>query len=156
MKVDAGDFHDAEDAGQDQRNAEGDDQSRPQPQGDETDDEDDGDGFPQRFCKVTDGLFDDLRLVRDLVHFHPGRKVGFDAVLKFLQVFAELQIVAAALHGQGDADGGLAVIEHLRISRFAVTPFYGAMSPRRKTRPLALMGRLRMPSTSLKTPDRRR
>ena len=90
MKVDTGDFHDAEDARKDQGNAEGDDQARPQAQGDEADDEDDGDGFPQCFRKVTDGLFDDLRLVRDLVHFHAGRKVGFDAGFKLFQVFAEL------------------------------------------------------------------
>ena len=123
MQVDAGYFHDAEDAGQDQRDTESDDQARPQSQAEEADDEDDDDSFAQGIGKIADRLFDDLRLVRYLVDFHACRQIGFDAFLQFLQVFTELQVIAAALHGQGDADGRFAVVEHLRVCRFRIAPF---------------------------------
>ena len=55
--------------------------------------------------------------------FHACRQIGFDAFLQILQVFTELQVIAAALHGQGDADGRFAVIEHLRVCRFRIAPF---------------------------------
>ena len=123
MQVDAGYFHNTEDAGQDQWDTESDDQARPQSQAEEADDEDDDDGFTQGVGKVADGLFDNLRLVRYLVDFHAGRQIGFDAFLQLLQVFAELEVIAAALHGQGDTDGRLAIIEHLRVRRFCIAPF---------------------------------
>ena len=99
MQINAGHFHDAEDARQDQGDTESDDQARTQAQAEEADDQDDDDGFAQGIGKVTDRLFDDLRLVRYLVDFHACRQIGFDAFLQFLQVFAELKVIAAALHG---------------------------------------------------------
>ena len=57
MQVDAGYFHDTEDAGQDQWDTESDDQARPQSQAEEADDEDDDNGFSQSIDKVADGFF---------------------------------------------------------------------------------------------------
>ena len=56
--------------------------------------------------------------------FHACRQVRLNALLQFFQIFTELQIVAAALHGQGNADGRFAIVKHLGIRRLGISPFY--------------------------------
>ncbi|SCI73770.1 Uncharacterised protein [uncultured Ruminococcus sp.] len=72
MQVDAGYFHDAEHARQDQGNTAGYDEARPQAQTQEADGQYDEDSFTESIDEVVDGFLDDLRLVRYLMELHTG------------------------------------------------------------------------------------
>ena len=123
MQIDAGYFHDAEHAGQNQGNTKSYDKARTQPQAEKADDEDNDNRFPQCIDKITDGIFDDFWLIRYLMQFHAGRQILFDTRLQFFQVIAQRQDIAACLHGQGNTYSRFAVIIHFGICRSCIPPF---------------------------------
>ena len=70
---------------------------------------DDGDRLPQRRHELADRAADDGRLIRHQDRRDAERQVGGDLVHGPLQIAAERQDVPAIAHGDGDADGRLAI-----------------------------------------------
>ena len=115
MQVDAEGVHADECACEDEWDAARDNEPGAQSEREEADGEDDDDGEGQRLDKVVDGVLYDGGLVRYLVQLHAEREVLSELRGEFFEVFAEREDVAAVLHGDGDANGGCAVILHFRI-----------------------------------------
>ena len=115
VQVDAEGVHADECACEDERDAARDNEPGAQSEREEADGENDDDGDGQRLDKVVDGVLYDGGLVRYLVQLHAEREVLSELCGEFLEVLAEREDVAAVLHGDGDADGGCAVIQHFRV-----------------------------------------
>ncbi len=81
---------------------------------------DDGDRLPERFHEFADGGFDDDRLIGHQRRVDAERQVGDALVDRLLHVAAERQNVAAVAHGDGEADGGLAVDAKHRLRRIGI------------------------------------
>src|SRR5262249_30580340 len=87
---------------------------------DEADEQYDDNGFEERMRELAYGLSDDRWLIRHQMHVYSRWQVRFNHGHALLQRFAEIQDVAALLHGNTDADRGLAVEAKLRVRRILV------------------------------------
>ena len=117
MQVDAHSVHDDEGTAEHERDAARDDEARAEAKRQEANGQHDDDGLDERLDEVVDGLCDDARLVRYLVDLEADGHVLLDLADLRLEIIAELQDIATVLHRDGDADGRLAVVVHLRRSR---------------------------------------
>ena len=120
MQVDADGVHDDEDAAEHERDTARDDEARAEAEREEAHGQHDDDGLDERLDEVVDGLRDDARLVRDLMDLKAEGQILLNLADLPLEVFAELQDIAAVLHRDGDADGWLAVVVHLRLRRLLI------------------------------------
>ena len=93
----------------------------PEAKAEETDRQHDDDRFEQCLGKLADRLAHHLGLVRHQVELDPDGEALLQAFGRFMQAFAELEIVAALAHVDPDADRRLAVDAEHFGRRVAVT-----------------------------------
>ena len=117
---DAAVFHEHEDHRQHQRDRARHHQPGAHAQADEADHQHDHHRFEQRTGETADGFFHHHRLVGHVVHADAHGQVGGQLIDALMQRLAEHLDVAALLHGDGQADGGLAVVAKLRRRRVDV------------------------------------
>ena len=115
VQVDAEGVHADECAREDERDAARDNEPGAQSEREEADGEHDDNCECECLNEIVDGVLHDGGLVRYFVQLHAEREVLSELCGEFLEVLAEREDVAAVLHGDGDTDGGDAVILHFRI-----------------------------------------
>ena len=120
MQVDANGVHDDEDAAEHERDTARDDEARAEAEREEAHGQHDDDGLDKRLDEIVDGLRDDARLVGDLMDLKAEGQVLLNLANRPLEVLAELQDIAAVFHRDGDADGRLTVVVHLRRGRLLI------------------------------------
>ena len=112
---DAGELHKHEHQRQHQRNRDRHHQPGTQAQADKAHRQYDHHGLKQRTGKAADGHLHHLCLIGDHVHANTHRQLRGQVVDALLQLFAEFLNIAAIDHGDGKANGRLAVVmEHGR------------------------------------------
>ena len=114
VQIDAQRVHQDESHRQHQRNRQRDHHARAQAETEEAYRQDDDQRFRERLQEELERHLDDGWLVGNLAHFHAHRQVGGAALNLLCQVFAQLDDVAAAVHGHGDADRVFTADPHAR------------------------------------------
>ena len=117
MQVDAEKVHEDECAREYERDAARDNKPGAETERKKADGEYDDDGECEGLHEVVDGALHDGGLIRHLVELGAEREILLNRGGQFFEMCAEGEDVAAVLHGDGNADGGGAVIEHFRIGR---------------------------------------
>ena len=117
LQADAGQFHDHEGDGKNQRNCNRDHDAGAPAERQEAHPKHDGDSFDQRLDELADGFLDDLRLVGHQVGLDADRQIGGDPRQTLLDVLAECQDVGVLGHRDGEADGWDAVVPKHRLLR---------------------------------------
>ncbi|MNO86915.1 hypothetical protein D3C76_783300 [compost metagenome] len=119
---DAAVFHEHKHHRQHQRDRARHHQARAHAEADEADHQHDHHGFEQGAGEPAHGGFHHHRLIGHVVHADAHRQIGRQFAHALVQGLAEVLDVAARLHGNGQADGGLAVEAKLRRRRVDVAP----------------------------------
>ena len=120
MQVNAQRKHRAEGAEQNQRDAAGNNVAAATAQRHQADHEHDNNCLPKAFGELADGVFNNLRLVGYLIQLQTKRQLLLQLADFLSKVVAELDIVAALLHGESNADSRLTVVVHERIRRVCI------------------------------------
>ena len=121
LHVDVRHLHDGEDNDERERNGGSNHQAGTETEADETGDEDDPDGLPQRGHELGNGAVDRCRLVGDQSRFYAQRQISCGFSDGGLDVPAQSQNVAAVPHGDGKPDGGLAIDAKEWLGRISKT-----------------------------------
>ncbi|MND69155.1 hypothetical protein D3C80_606190 [compost metagenome] len=100
-----------------QRNGQGHHQAGAHPQGEETHQQDDGQGLYQHLDELANAGLHRCRLVGHLAQLHAGRQIVGDAGELGFQGLAQHQDIAAGLHRYRQADGIFAHEAHARCGR---------------------------------------
>ena len=106
--------------GEHQRNRHRDDEPGAHAEAEKAHQQHDDDGLAERLGEAADGLFDDPRLIGDKMHADADRQRRLDLAHLGFQRRAEVEQVAALAHGDGEADGGLAVIAEQHFGRIDI------------------------------------
>ena len=112
MQVNAQRKHSAEGAEQNQRDAAGNNVAAATAQRHQADYEHNDDGLPKAFGELADGVFNNLRLVGYLIQLQTKRQLLLQLADFVSKIVAKLDVVAALLHGESNADSRLAVVVH--------------------------------------------
>ena len=110
MKINSGGVHDREHDRQDQRDRQRDHDAGAPAERQEAHQENDPQRLDECFDELGNGMLDDLRLVGDLRDLDPHRKLGDDCIHRGFEVLPQRNDVAAVLHGDAQAEGGLAAL----------------------------------------------
>ena len=120
LQADAGQFHDHEGDGKNQRNGDRHDDAGAPAERQEAHPEDDDDGLDQRLDELAHGLLDDLRLVGHQVGLDADGQIGGHPGEALLDVLAERENVGVLGHRDGKPDGWNAVVAEHRLLRIDV------------------------------------
>ena len=125
VEVDAGRVHHGEHDRQHQRNRQRHHDAGAPAERDEADQQHDAERLHEGLDEFRDRFLDDVRLVRDLGDLDADRKLGGDRLHGALEVFTERDDVGAVLHGDAEAERGLAVLAHHEGGRVLVAALAG-------------------------------
>lgn len=112
LKSNAGHLHAKECQSKNERDGRGDNQPGPCPQGYKRNGQYDDDRLHQNFHKTVDGILDDRRLIRDLDHLDPVRKLGGKRMHAVFQCLTEGEEVSILCHRNGQTNDLLSVDAH--------------------------------------------
>ena len=120
LERDAEQVHHHKGDGEHERDGDGNNDAGPPAERQEADAEHDGDRLHQRLGELADGLVHDVWLVGDQMRLDTDRHITRNLGHACLDVPAECLDVAVASHGDGKADGRLAIVSERRLRRIDV------------------------------------